>query len=214
MAKEFSNQYIFLYISGLVVMIALLLTMVTLGLRPRLEANRATEKAQQILSAAGYDLATIPDAVAKLNDVAEPFSDVDGQEMCHIRCADGTAGVVVSVQGKGLWGPIWGYVVLDAACETIKGVVFSHKSETPGLGAKITEEKFTSSFVGKKIMNEKREYVSVRVMKPNQGEVAPANRVDAISGATLTSKGVDEMLYQGLATIRQPQNKQASTPKN
>jgi Na+-transporting NADH:ubiquinone oxidoreductase subunit C len=103
--------------------------------------------------------------------------------------------MAVRLDGKGLWGPIWGYAVISADGQTLKGVSFDHKSETPGLGAKIAEEEFRKAFKGKKLYDRDGNFVSVRVLKPGtNGDVAEENRVDAISGATITSRGVNEML--------------------
>lgn len=192
--KEFSNRYIFLYITLLVVITAVLLTGVHIGLKPRQEANQQIEKAQQILRAAGYGDVEKTVAAEKFSSVATR-TERNGHEAYTIQCADGTEGTVIRVNGKGLWGPIWGYVVLADDQATIKGIVFSHKSETPGLGDKITQDKFTSSFIGKKIVDKNGDFVSVRVLqKGKENNIAEENRVDAISGATLTSKGVDAML--------------------
>ena len=172
-----------------------LLSGLTLGLKSRQEMNFAADKASQILRAAGYEELQGREAVACFDKVAVRM---DGEpERYSIRCADGTDGMVVRVDGKGLWGPIWGYVVLAADGATVKGVAFAHKSETPGLGANITEEKFRSQFVGKRLYDADGQFTSVRVLKPGrEPQVAAANRVDAITGATLTSNGVDAMLQQ------------------
>ncbi len=194
--KNFSNKYIFLYITALVTVVALMLTMVSLGLKPLREANQKVEKAQQILKAAGYGETAKKQALA-LFDQVTTRQDKDGQEHYRIRCADGSMGQVIYVKGKGLWGPIWGYIILAEDNNTIKGVVFDHKSETPGLGARITEETFQQSFCGKKIKDKEGHFVSVRILpKGKEPTVTEEHRVDAISGATLTSKGVDEMMGQ------------------
>ena len=199
--KNFSNRYIFLYITVLVTVIALLLTAVSLGLKPRREANQQVEKAQQILRAAGYGEVAKTDALRMFGDAASR-RDIDGHECYDIRCADGDSGLVVFVEGKGLWGPIWGYVVLASDHATVKGVTFSHKSETPGLGDRITSKEFTQSFIGKKIFDNDGNFVSISVIKEGRGrDVAEENRVDAISGATLTSKGVNAMLHDQLQFI-------------
>lgn len=196
--KTFSNRYIFLYITVLVTVIALLLTAVSMGLKPRREANQKVEKAQQILRAAGYENVGKEAALRTFDSVAAR-NDIGGRECYDIRCADGTDGLVVFVEGKGLWGPIWGYVVLADDRATVKGVVFAHKSETPGLGDRITSPEFTRSFVGKRILDKDGNFVSVSVIpKGRGGEIPEENRVDAISGATLTSKGVNAMLRDQL----------------
>ena len=80
---------------------------------------------------------------------------------------------------------------------TIYGVSFGHKGETPGLGAEIETEKFQKQFTGKKIFDESGNFISVKAVK---GGAAPANLhgVDAVSGATITSNGVTEMFKRTL----------------
>lgn len=104
---------------------------------------------------------------------------------------------IIPVRGKGLWGPIWGYIALSNDFKTIKGTVFDHKGETPGLGAEINTDWFENAFIGKTIFNEQGEFVSISVVK---GGADPSDQhaVDAISGGTITSKGLEEMLLDGL----------------
>ena len=95
--------------------------------------------------------------------------------------------------GAGLWGPIWGYVALDDDASTIYGAFFNHEGETPGLGAEITKEAFSSQFQGKE-MFKNGELVPVAVVKAGQTPTNGADYVDGISGGTITSKGVSAML--------------------
>ena len=193
--RKFSNRYIFLYVSALVLLISVVLTTVSIGLKSKREANVTREKYQQILKAAGYKDVSKKNTVSFFQEIAKPEKGDKTSEKYHIRCADGNHGMVVRVQGKGLWGPIWGYVVLSEDGSTIKGVSFAHKSETPGLGAKITDDEFANAFIGKKLYDQNGAFTSVRVVKKGQeGDIREENRVDAISGATITSKGVDEMM--------------------
>jgi len=193
--RKFSNTYVFLYVSALVLLISVVLALVSIGLKPKREANVTTEKTMQILKAAGYMDVPKKKAVAFFKEIAELRNGAGDSASYNIRCADGTPGVVLRLQGKGLWGPVWGYVVLSDDGTTMKGVSFAHKSETPGLGAKITDEEFTNAFIGKKLYDKTGKFTSVRVLKKGQeGSVEEENRVDAISGATITSRGVDEML--------------------
>ncbi|MBR4136281.1 MAG: FMN-binding protein [Bacteroidales bacterium] len=190
--KKFSNAYIFLYITILVLIITTTLTIVYASLKPRRDLNKQAEQYQQILRAAGHDIDRSK-AVEAFSNLAVPLTD-DGRQY-QVFCADGSKGIAMRLDGKGLWGPIWGYAVVSEDGQTLKGVSFDHKSETPGLGAKITEEAFMNSFQGKKLYDKDGNFVSVRVLKPGTAsDIAEENRVDAISGATLTSKGVDEMM--------------------
>lgn len=105
---------------------------------------------------------------------------------------------ILSVYGNGLWDKIWGFVALKGDLNTLAGVSFDHKSETPGLGALIKDsENFKSKFVGTKIFNEEGDYVSVKVRKG--GAVDKTHEVDGITGATVTSDGVTDMLYNSIA---------------
>jgi Na+-transporting NADH:ubiquinone oxidoreductase subunit C len=106
---------------------------------------------------------------------------------------DGPKKYVVPVRGKGLWGPIWGYVALEDDMNTIAGAVFDHQGETPGLGAEINTDWFESEFKGKTIFNEAGEFVSIEVVKGGADPSSP-HQVDAISGGTITSKALEEML--------------------
>ena len=106
---------------------------------------------------------------------------------------------IIPVRGKGLWGPIWGFIALEEDMNTVYGVSFGHKTETPGLGAEISTEVFQEKFIGKKILDEAGNFVSVKVIKGNKGSGNP-HGVDAMSGATVTSDGVSEMIQRTLAS--------------
>jgi Na+-transporting NADH:ubiquinone oxidoreductase subunit C len=105
----------------------------------------------------------------------------------------GSKKYVVPVRGKGLWGPIWGYVALEDDLNTIYGAIFDHQGETPGLGAEINTDWFEEPFAGKTLFNEDGEFVSVEVVKGGADPSSP-HQVDAISGGTITSKGLEDML--------------------
>ncbi len=110
---------------------------------------------------------------------------------------DGKKYYIFSVRGNGLWDEIWGYIALQEDMNTIAGTAFDHKGETPGLGAEIKDNpSFPKQFLDKKIFNEKGELVSINVRKG--GAQDPVHEVDAISGATITSVGVSEMMKRGL----------------
>jgi len=110
----------------------------------------------------------------------------------------GSKKYVLPVRGKGLWGPIWGYVALEEDLNTISGAVFDHKGETPGLGSDINTDWFQEPFSGKTLFNEAGEFVSVQVMKGG-ADPGSMHQVDAISGGTITSKALEEMMKDCLA---------------
>lgn len=104
--------------------------------------------------------------------------------------------------GAGLWDWISGFIALDKDLNTIKGVAFDHKQETPGLGARITEEGVKGRYKGKTIF-EGSEFVSVEMVKGEGNTDLSNHQVDGMSGATMTAKGVNQMFdhylecYQG-----------------
>jgi len=109
---------------------------------------------------------------------------------------EGEKVIILPVEGKGLWGPIWGYISLLSDMNTIYGVNFDHKGETPGLGAEINTTSFESMFREKQLFEDGK-FVSVMVHK---GGADPSDKhgVDAISGGTITSKGLEKMLLDCL----------------
>ncbi|MDD2293684.1 MAG: NADH:ubiquinone reductase (Na(+)-transporting) subunit C [Bacteroidales bacterium] len=94
--------------------------------------------------------------------------------------------------GAGLWGPIWGYLSVEDDFATLHGAIFDHKSETPGLGAEIAKPKFYSQFAGKKLEKEGK-FHSIDIVKGG-GQVENPNGVDAVSGATITSRSLQETM--------------------
>lgn len=102
--------------------------------------------------------------------------------------------VVLPLHGFGLWDRIWGYVALQSDFNTIQGMVFQHKGETPGLGARIASEEIQDRYKSKKVF-EGEQIASVEMMKGEGNDYASqAHKVDGMSGATLTAKGVNNML--------------------
>ena len=183
-----SNGYIIMYATVLVVVVAFLLTMAATWLQPYQQRNKENEQRISILAAAG-----IPDvdkenaqrlfeqhcrASLLLNEEGE--SSENGELPLYI--IDNQISVI-PMHGNGLWGPIWGYIAVGPDGNTVVGANFAHKSETPGLGGEITTEKFQRQFRGRQFRDGNR-FVSIEV--------------DAITGATKTSKGVEEMMEKKL----------------
>jgi len=107
---------------------------------------------------------------------------------------EGSKKYVIPIRGKGLWGAIWGYVAINNDFNTIYGTIFDHAKETPGLGAEINEDWFMDEFKGKKLFDEDGKFVSVKVVKGG-ADPSDSHEVDAISGGTITSKGLEAMLF-------------------
>ena len=205
-----SNTYIIIYSVVMVVIVAVLLSVAALGLAPRQQANMLNEKKTQIVKALGEDPATVAydsvitkavilDASGAVvsEDVAEVFAALNdlkasfAAERYPLFVA--TSGVVVPLYGAGLWGPIWGYIALDADMNTIKGIVLDHSGETPGLGAEITTPKHQAMYPGKTVY-EGDDIVFLRKIVKGGADKSNPHEVDAITGGTKTSDGVTAMI--------------------
>ena len=110
---------------------------------------------------------------------------------------DGSLKYVIPMSGKGLWGQIWGYLAINEDFNTIYGAVFDHAKETPGLGAEINQGWFQEEFKGKRIFDANSNFVSIKVVKGGADPSDP-HGVDAVSGGTITSKGLEAMLMENL----------------
>jgi Na+-transporting NADH:ubiquinone oxidoreductase subunit C len=190
-----SNVYTIVYATVLVIIVAFLLALANAALKPRQDANVALSQKKQILasinernlgdkrSEEAYN-ALVKDAT--VGDLAFYIANKDGKEL-----------YILPVRGAGLWGAIWGYVALNDDRNTIYGTYFDHESETPGLGGEIKTEKFQNQFIGKHVLNAEGQFVGVGIMKAGQ-TADGMEQVDAISGATITSKGVEAMILNSI----------------
>ena len=110
---------------------------------------------------------------------------------------EGKTVYVVPVHGKGLYDAIWGNVAIEEDLNTVRGVLFDHKGETPGLGAEITNPAFPAQFKCKKIFE--NDEVKLAVVKGQKTEEEKQYQADAVTGATNTSNGVSNMLKDCLS---------------
>ncbi len=213
-----NNSYTVIYASIMVVAVAAILTLLSFGLKDRQQANIDNEKRQNILKTVNVEStsdnaaqlfeqtvkeAIVVDQTGKVivSDKNEAFNTAidiseNGSKLPVFKCEkDGKTFYVVPLKGAGLWGKIWGYASIESDCNTIAGVVFDHESETPGLGDKITTKEFQQLFVGKKLYDEGgSELKGVTVYKGGLASTDPLHGIDALSGATLTSNGVQNMV--------------------
>jgi len=203
----------------MVVIVASLLSLAATLLQPAQERNLEIEKKKSMLEsirvpATRHDAVELYDKYIKksfvLNIKGEVVDSVDAftvvlrneqkkpleQQYLPVFISipdNGERVAILPVEGKGLWGPIYGYVSLLPDMNTIYGVTFDHKGETPGLGAEINTTHFESMFFDKKLFDNKT-FVSVKVVKGG-ADTDDLHGVDAISGGTITSKGLEKMLY-------------------
>ena len=192
-----SNSYIIIYSAILVVIVAFLLAFVYQALKPMQDANVALDVKKQILYSLNIRDLDGAQAEAKYAEVVKEEKDADGQKLyqCEI---DGQQILVASMKGMGLWGGISGYMAVKTD-GTVYGAYFNHESETAGLGAEIKDsQEWQEKFIGKKIFDENGRVVLSVVKKVED----PATQVDCVTGATLTSNGVDAMLKDCLKNVK------------
>jgi Na+-transporting NADH:ubiquinone oxidoreductase subunit C len=194
---KFSNRYIFIFITIIVVICAAILTFASVGLQPFQKANRERERMSQILQASGYF--NVTDVIGFYKKVASDDTlkgDKEILPLIKVKAKNGDTNYVLPLRGKGLWGPIWGFIAVKSDGKTVNGAVFDHKSETPGLGAEISTLKFMAQFEGKLLFDDQGNFSSIKVVKGGvaNSNIQPPYGVDAVSGGTITSKGLEKML--------------------
>ncbi|HEX2936222.1 MAG TPA: NADH:ubiquinone reductase (Na(+)-transporting) subunit C [Bacteroidales bacterium] len=225
--KNFSNTYIFTFSAVMVVLVALLLSLAAMQLKPFQDKNIEIEKMQNIL--ASIKVNSTPANAQELykkyvtssfavNTSGEKNTNVDAfhvdmkAEMAKpeekrtlpvfiSKLDNGEEVYIVPLRGKGLWGPIWGYISFKKDLNTIYSTFFDHQGETPGLGAEIKEHWFQEEFNDKKIFDESGKFVSIEVVKGG-AQAGNPHQVDAISGGTITSKGLEEMVKVSLGDYK------------
>lgn len=219
-----SNVYTIIYAIVLVVVVGVVLSVVYQALRPTQLENIANDTKKQILASArltpseGESVADLFNSHIKDSYIVNNFGEqidsninpfdvnmalevkkpADQRMLPVFECTtDNGLKYIVPVYGAGLWGPIWGYIAFDSNGDTIYGAYFAHQGETPGLGAEIEKPAFQNQFEGKNIFAPDGEFTSVAVVKLGKEPQGKA-WVHAVSGGTITSQGVQKMLFDSL----------------
>ena len=220
------NTYTFIYASVMVVLVAAILASVAMALKPLQTKNTEIEKKQDILTSVNIESTAsnasklYEEKILKqyvVNSKGEIIEGVDAfnidlkkekakrqeEQLLPVFECDTGEGIkyIFPLRGTGLWGPIWGYISLNNDMNTIYGATFDHQGETPGLGAEISTKSFQSTFKGKKLFDLSGNLISITVKK--SGQPAPEDySVDGISGGTVTSKGLEKMLFDDLNSYK------------
>jgi Na+-transporting NADH:ubiquinone oxidoreductase subunit C len=228
--RNFSNTYIFIFSAIMVIVVAALLSFTATILKPYQLKNVEIAKKLDILKSVNlagdaaeaddkntyvegeYDKyikeSFVLDANGNMIEGADAFDinlkvelakDPEEMELPIFIYSDGSSNkYIFPLRGKGLWGPIWGYVSLDSDFSTIYGATFDHEGETPGLGAEISEQWFQQQFIGKKLF-EDNTFKSLTVVKTG---ASTSYEVDGVSGGTITSKGLEDMIKDGFSNYQ------------
>ena len=215
-----SNGYTVVYSAIMVVVVAAVLTLVSQGLKSRQIANEENANRASILRSAGIEAGEDVSAdfqkyvtegflvdkdgnksgsldeafkvASTLASASGKFENVDKYPVLVIK-NDNETKYIVPLDGAGLWDRFWGFASLKSDFNTLDGVVFDHKGETPGLGAEMTNPNWTKQFAGKSMEVKDGNVVAVKIYKGN-ASTDPKHGIDAISGSTMTSNGVEAMV--------------------
>ncbi len=211
------NAYTFIYASVMVVIVAALLAFLSQALKPMQDKNEMVAKKIAILGSINIDV-NANDAEAKYAQIVGESSyivnfkgeKIEGEAfnvnmaeevrkplternypVFEAKIEDGSKKYIIELRGNGLWGPVWGYLAFNDDANTIYGATFAHQGETPGLGAEIDRPEFENQFKGKKVF-ENEELKGIQILKNASKD--SNYEIDAISGGTITSNGVNNMV--------------------
>lgn len=220
-----SNLYTVIYIIVLAIVVGTALALTALSLHDKQQANADADKMRQILASV-YIVPDKNDVTTDFNRyitrqllIDESGNEIEGDAFStdmasqskipaserrlpvYVCNKGGKNLYILPVYGAGLWGPIWGYVSINPDGRTIYGAFFAHQGETPGLGAEIGKTFFCDQFRDKSLFKN-NDFKPISVIKTGQKPLNGEDYVDGISGGTITSKGVSDMLANCLSPYR------------
>lgn len=197
--KTNSNTYTIIYSAILVVIVAFLLAFVSQSLKSKQDTNVALDQKKQILYSLNIRGLDGDEAEAKYKEVVLSEQSVNGNTL-YICKVDGKDKYVIPLKGMGLWGGISGFLAINEDKATVYGAYFNHESETAGLGAEIKDSQdWQEKFQGKKLFAAD----GTAALSVEKKVEDPSSQVDAVTGATLTSNGVSDMLKDAVTKYAQ-----------
>jgi len=218
-----SNGFTFGFAIILVVVVGAALSLTAMGLKPMQDKNATDKKMIDIIGAVNVQATRanaqemytkhvkesfVVDSEGNIKEGVDAFgvdvkkeykdkslSAADKNYPVFVTEVEGETYYVLPLAGVGLWGPIWGFVGLKGDYQTVFGAKFDHKGETPGLGAEIKKDIFQAQFADKQL-----NYGGDLLFEVTKGAGSSSTnyQVDGITGGTITSKGVEEMLNRCL----------------
>ena len=220
-----SNRYTIFFTMLTTMILAFVLSSVYSSLEEQTERNVQADIKKNILSSLGFtpseDMPWTTDNVEKifktsitsfvidetgsvipdmLPEDIDPKVDTDAYPL-YKKMIDGKVdGFAIPISGKGLWGTMYGYFAIEPDGATAKGITFYKHVETPGLGAEVDKPWFQQNYKGKKFIDDDGVLVGIQTVKGKVDQSSPEayHQVDGISGATITSRGLNEFLLKDL----------------
>jgi len=216
-----SNSYTIMFTSIVTIILGGFLSVAASSLKDIQDMNVENDSKKNILSSLGYraeenspwsstDITKIyqSNIVSFVLDVDGNRTEIDPKSInpeidienfpIYVDKRDGSInGYAIPISGKGLWSTLYGYFAIEPDGVTAKGITFYAHKETPGLGGEVDKPWFQKNFIGKKFIDENGKLVGIKVVKGKADPESPYE-VDGISGATITSKGLESFLVDDL----------------
>ena len=220
-----SNKYTIIFTMLITMVLAFVLSSVYSSLEEQTERNIQADIKKNILSSLGFvpseDMPWTTEnvesiftssitsfVVDKNGDIIDGMipEDIDPKVDKNVfplykKMTDGKIdGFAIPISGKGLWGTMYGYFAIEPDGATAKGITFYKHVETPGLGAEVDKPWFQQNYKGKKFVDENGDLIGIQTVKGKVDESSEEayHQVDGISGATITSRGLNEFLLKDL----------------
>ena len=216
-----SNSYTIIFTSIVTIILGSFLSIAAGTLKETQDLNVENDSKKNILSSLGYkpgfDKPWTSDEITRIfeenidayvldkngyrtnNDPRSIDTETDNENLpIYVDKKNGNIhGYAIPISGKGLWSTLYGYFAIEPDGVTAKGITFYAHKETPGLGGEVDKPWFQKNFIGKRFVDEKGNLIGIKVIKGKAGPDSP-HEVDGISGATITSKGLESFLVDDL----------------
>jgi len=220
-----SNTYTLVFTSIVTIVLGFFLALAADGLRDLQDLNVENDMRKNILLSLGFkpgaETPWTSDDIQKLfeENIEALVLDASGQrtekdpkeidtekdlEFLPIylkKIGDEVGGYAIPISGKGLWSTLYGYFAIEPDGRTVKGITFYKHGETPGLGGEVDKAWFQQNFIGKRFVDENDQLLGIHVIKGKvlSDDQEAYHKVDGISGATITGKGLEYFLKDDLA---------------
>ncbi len=226
-----SDKFIYILITCMSIVVSVLLSFTFTILDPKYQSNVELDRIKNILQIAGYETETMSkDQIEKLYKsfteiiLKQSGDTIDNVSYSNLEIGDELPSgetvfllnddrvfplfkdtknniLVVPISGKGLWGTLYGYFAINND-GSVAGITFYKHKETPGLGGEVDSKWFQDQFNNSKNVFKKGELVSLQIKKP--GVITEGDRysVNGISGATITSNGLQNFLMTDLSNYK------------
>ena len=176
--------------------------LVSLGFKPGSETPWTSDEIQKlfqdnievvVLDASGQRTEKDPKEI-------DTEKDVEFLPIYLKKIGDDVGGYAIPIAGKGLWSTLFGYFAIEPDGRTVKGITFYKHGETPGLGGEVDKPWFQQNFIGKRFVDENDQLLGIHVIKGKveSDDQEAYHKVDGISGATMTGKGLEYFLKDDL----------------